>query len=345
MREDNIVKFLVELGVDADSIISRNGWVNCPCVLAPYTHGSGEDAHPSFGIRVNDSGPSYYFCFGCMPYGRSLHYLLHNIFIMSGRYPVEAGLFYARHETIRACDVDFVPRTAFEVRKVPETPLPGSVLHKYPLLQISDDGLATEIRTWLQLQRGVPVWIQNYVGLRYWPEQRAVVFPLTNSFGQTYLLRVRRPNTKSIFTVSPALAGFPDLKFPRLKNSGVWFGMGLLDIHSRKPVVLVEAEIDMMRLLSLGLFRVLASTTSSVTNAQLDALSGTLILGYDADVAGRHAHRRITDYLGGRGDVTLKYANWSLARNKDGGPCKDAGDLPHRAALLRVLENLSNDLV
>jgi hypothetical protein len=41
------------------------GWLSGSCPFAFATHGSGADNHPSFGIRVGGSGPSYFKCFTC----------------------------------------------------------------------------------------------------------------------------------------------------------------------------------------------------------------------------------------------------------------------------------------
>lgn len=41
------------------------GWVSLACPLAQWTHASGSDSNPSFGVSVNDSGTSVCNCFTC----------------------------------------------------------------------------------------------------------------------------------------------------------------------------------------------------------------------------------------------------------------------------------------
>ena len=134
-------------------------------------------------------------------------------------------------------------------------------------------------------------------------------------------------------------AKFPGLETSKLKEVGAWFGMHLLDHQDHRAVILVEGEIDALRLASLGCTRVLASATSAVTDAQINALSwDNYILGYDADVAGRRAHEKIIKRLSPV--ATLFVADWSLALRRDGKPCKDPGDLPGCVELEQVFSRL-----
>jgi len=218
-------------------------------------------------------------------------------------------------------------------------PLPPRVLRKYPLLQCRNDYETRAIRNWLEVIRLVPKHIQNFYRLRYNYNNQTVIFPLTDSRGNIFLLRERMRKEKRIWTVNPELAGYPDMDFPRLRDVGVWFGMET--INRRKPVLLVEGEIDVMRLAALGFLNSLGSATSSVTDAQIDAvLSPTIILGYDDDKAGNFARGRVIDRVRRTSNARLFDADWGLATRSDGKPCKDAGDLPDREQLLIVLSNL-----
>ena len=46
-----------------------HGWVSSPCPFAPWDHESGQDRNPSFGIKIEENGPSYVNCFTCKAYG------------------------------------------------------------------------------------------------------------------------------------------------------------------------------------------------------------------------------------------------------------------------------------
>lgn len=342
MNRHGIKLFLAELDVASYNITERDNWVNCPCVLAPYAHGSGEDKRPSFGIVVNPEGPSFYYCFGCTPRGRRLDALLHNIYVMSGRYPVEAAAVYRKYELFEEADREFVSRDVWSQEKVVIQPLPYKVLKQYPLLQTGKDFEARRCKSFLTLERHIPVWAQNYLQIRYCTDRQTLVFALTDIKGRSFLLRMRSRKRKSIFTVSPEVAGFSDLEFAKLRHAGVWFNMSRIDW--RKPVMLVEGELDVGNLISLGYFNVMGSATSSVTDAQLNSwYARRVILGYDSDDAGRHATRRIYDHFYGRAG-SIAIADWTLAKKLDGTPCFDPGDVPDREQLSVVLSNLKTDL-
>ena len=342
MREEAIYRFLEALGIDRARMHEERGWINSGCPLAPYLHSGGADVRPSFGISIDDDGQSVYYCFGCSPRGRHLDWLLHGIFVADGRYPWEAARIFAREELWKLpedLDEREVPACDPWRRAAPEQvrPLPAEVIRKYPLLQGKTDFEAKRIRSWLSIDRHIPEWVQHMCQLRYHYESQAVVFPMTDARGDIFLLRERSRLEKRMWTVNPELAGVPDMEFPRLRDVGAWFGMHLVDWTS--PVMLVEGEIDAMRLMALGFLNVIASCTSSVSEAQMDALMAhTLILGYDADRGGQFAHNRIRDRMGGR--TNLLMADWGLAQKADASACKDAGDLPGKEALERVIDGL-----
>jgi len=338
MNRDAIVRLLLELGVDRDHIRERRAWINCHCPLAPYTHASGEDKHPSFGISINDDGPSVYYCFGCSPVGKHLGWLLHTFFVASGSYPFEAAKVYRENEIFNADDVVHVP-DVWEA-ELPEYPrLPLSVLNSFPLLQSGKDYEARRCRHFLEVERGIPVWVQNLCRLRYSPEHSAIIFPMTDVSGEVYVLRARLRKEKRMWTVSPEWTGAKGVTFPSLHNVGVWFGSHLVDWS--RPVMLVEGEIDAMKIMSFGFFNVVASATSSVSERQLDAIcTDVIILGYDSDASGRKTHKRISNYFGGK--ATLFEAKWDMIENKKkGGMCKDAGDLSSGEDFAKVLNALT----
>jgi 5S rRNA maturation endonuclease (ribonuclease M5) len=345
MREHAIRMFLEALGVERISITEDRGWVNCPCPLAPYTHAGGSDTRPSFGIKIDEQGPSVYWCFGCSPKGHRLDWLLHSFFVASGMYPREAAHVFLSEELLHTeLDEDSIQRLDLWVEQPPKQvePLPPKVLKKYPLLQRKSDYEARSIRTWLEVVRGIPEYIQNLYRLRYNYHKQTIIFPLTDSRGNIFVLRERMRKEKRMWTVNPELAGFPNMDFPKLKDVGVWFGMMLVDWSS--PVIVVEGEIDVMKLSSLGFFNAIGSATSSVSDSQIDALTVTsLILGFDADKAGNFARNRIIDRMRRNiGHVPMYDADWSLATKEDGSPCKDPGDIPNREQLLLVLNNLES---
>ena len=325
------------MGIDPHRIETTGEWVNAPCPLAPWTHSGGADTRPSFGVRINNEGVSHYYCFGCMPEGRTIDWLLHTWFVATGRYPIRAAKIFGREEyhyfegdeevNLKATDVWDIPEGALPILD----PLSVKVTRQYKLLQSGTGFEARRCREYLE-GRGIPTYIANYAGVRYDKHNRTLIFPMTDRRGRIFLLRARSRLAKKMWTINPKKAGFPDMKFPRLRDVGVWFGMWLVDW--KKPVWAVEGELDALRLMALGEFNVVASATSSVSDSQIDNLlmARTVILGYDADKGGDRAVSRIKHR--GDGRSVLYQVDWKEVGRKD------PGELESKAELVEVKSSL-----
>lgn len=354
MIEESIIRFLIGLGVPRDEIHVREEWVNCGCPLAPWTHAGGADSRPSFGIRINDEGLSHWYCFGCSPNGRTLSKLIHRLFVVTGRYPWTSAQIFAEEEIHYHSDEAISKMQPRDHWKLPDSdadheipPLPPEVIRQYRLLQSGKGFEARRCREYLKNERLIDPVFAYQLGVRFDPDNRCLIFPLTDIQGRIYMLRSRSRVEKSIWTINPKKAGFPRLVFPKLREVGVWFGMHLIDWT--RPVMAIEAELDVCRLHTLGYFNVVASATSSVTDSQIDSLcmARTIILGYDADRAGQNTHKKIIERVNGRS--TIFEVDWSVGKRhpkfkKNLGDkwCKDAGDLLNVEELRRVLDKKSN---
>ena len=176
-------------------------------------------------------------------------------------------------------------------------------------------------------------------------DHQAIVFAHTDKFGSVMALRARSRKAKNIYSISKEIAerdtGLTLEAFPSKRDDGYWFGLHLVDWL--KPVILVEGEMDLARLHSLGKTNVIASGGVGVTRAQINGLEAwTYILGYDADESGQKANDRIDQMLG-KSALMVYRVNWSLAQVCNNGqtrPCKDAGDLPDKSALNKVFRNI-----
>lgn len=343
MIERSIRRFLIELGVDPHSIVSERGWVNSPCPMAPYMHRTGQDERPSFGVRINDEGISHYYCFGCTPEGRGLHWLLHNFFIMDGAYPHDAAKVFANEEIISEEDEfdiaefkDHFLNLLEDDKKAEIKPIPYKVLNQYPLLQIAEGPGVQKANDYLKGRR-IPLWTAHLLKVRVDPEYGNLIFPLTDVEGNIFTLRVRSISEKRMWTVSPEVAGYPDLKFSDIKRTGAMFG--LWQVSMRKPLLTVEGELDALMSIAYGFHNTVASSTSSISNAQIDSLqSKNMKLGFDADKAGGFATRRVKDRVGKK--AMLERLDWSIIPkegSEDG--CKDPCDILIQEDFDLVLNN------
>lgn len=341
MDKDSVIEFLRKLGVDRlEMQTNRDHWVNCTCPMAAWMHESGQDSRPSFGISINDDGPSVYYCFGCSPEPQLLMKLLHNYHLF-GQYPFDAARFYRDAEVHRYDDEDKpiqVPELEFKFQKKNEA-IPHEVVEYYPTVEGRSHQFCKEAIAYLEDQRGIPRRSAFKFGIRCNPEARTLIFPLTGLDGQVYLLRERKIDSKDMWTVSPKRAGVPALKFPKLKESGAWFGLHLVDWT--KPVLLVETEMDCAYADGLGVTNVVASATSSVARKQMEMIAANaerVIMGMDDDKSGKLAHSRMRRFMGRK--VVLTEANWSMIKSpKKPEGCKDLGDIPNRDDLLEVILN------
>lgn len=69
MKRDDIVKVMLWLGFSKSAIKESDTWVSASCPFAKWTHAKRADRSASFGISVNDEGPSGYNCLGCGEHG------------------------------------------------------------------------------------------------------------------------------------------------------------------------------------------------------------------------------------------------------------------------------------
>jgi len=332
MRKRGVINFLLDIGIDEDDIRDDEEWIRAKCPLAPWTHESGEDKRPSFGVTVSDEGRSIYYCFGCTTEAQPLARLLHNIYILSGRYPWEAAAVYSLEENHSVRQI--TPSDKYDDWTKPkkkDVPMDKRVVRQYPLLQEGQDYEGRRCISFLELERGVSRWAAFSARVRYNADNSSLIFPLTDVNGIVYILRERLRKTKRMWTVSPEIAGpdFKDMKFPSLTRSGVWFNMFAVDWS--KPVMLVEAEMEALRLVTLGFPNVVASSTSNVTTAQLQALAGSsYISGYDDDVSGRKASERVFESL--KDSARIYCIDWSDVS------CSDPGELESRDQLREALD-------
>lgn len=63
MNAADIKRFLAS--IDAKNIHVSKNWIRCCCPLAEWHHASGKDSHPSFAIKVEPNGDSFFTCFTC----------------------------------------------------------------------------------------------------------------------------------------------------------------------------------------------------------------------------------------------------------------------------------------
>ena len=349
MDSAQVVQFMLSLGVDDDSIIidEDRRWVRCSCPLAPWTHASGKDSSPSFGITIRDEDDetqSVAHCYTCGRYSVDREYwkiedVLHKFWLVSGEYPKAAAHIYASGK--KSAEFDSINIPDREV--VWETPdcYPYHVLKKYPKLKHRKihDLEALSIVDYLCFHRGLSEEILDFYNVRFNSERGTMVFPLTGIDKKVYAIRERACSytRKDIWTVSSSTLKrdhqITDYIPPKITASGAMFGLAQIDIT--KPVItLCEGEIDAMKLKMFGAINPLATATNQVTMSQFRNMQGyidKLIHVPDADQAGVITVVKLQKLFSGTG-INIQTVDCGLVTVKDDitlskKKAKDAGDL------------------
>lgn len=318
MNREDVRVFLGMLGVHRST--DGKDWVNAPCPLASWTHRSGKDAHPSFGIFVNPTGISGAKCLtgGC-DFTGSLLELVHTIRRYSGRDLPEVQRFVETHngpqlssvistyarkhrpaavQTEPRPDPQSVPEPLREIagivgvqlyltenlkdqdRKLPV--LPETVLTKLP--PPKDDVL----RYLLGEKRNLtPLMIQTF-DLRWDPQLARIIIPVRDCLGRLVGLSGRA------FYESTS----PKYKHSEgFKKSFYLYGESFWDypkFAALQTCCVVEGFFDVMRLMSYG-YPAAAVMGSSISEFQIEKLVrrfSRIIIVPDGDDPGRDAAKK-----------------------------------------------------
>ena len=194
MREAGAVRFFYAMGIN--KVFRENPpWIRSACPFALALHEDGKDVHPSFGIKVNNSGESIYHCFVCG--GGLLCRLLHNLFICGLPYK-DATRVYTECEIFdgeKSLAEEEFPLIENEAEE--RKPIPADVLERFPLITASsyETGRCREYLS----QRGISIDVQEKFQLRVYPSMQTIVFPRIDKEGNVWALRARSRKFKSFF--------------------------------------------------------------------------------------------------------------------------------------------------
>ena len=331
----DLTQFLGMLGAKSIVVDAQRGWIRSSCPLAPWTHESGEDRHPSFGVKIPEVS-SEVPCFTCFTCGHSgpLPALLSAYMQCSGDRMPEASAFLSKfelfkengstgeipkHKRIRMTDhfvnVSLAPRPIYK-----NLPVPEEILAKYPpLWEKSDLNAHREALRWLMEERQIAFQPVGKYKLRLYVNELddiGVIFPILDQDGETVLdMWVRQIDRKRFFRLTPEMAGSQvEYNAPNLL-----FGHHLMEDGS-KPVILVEGPLDALRLASLGVQRVMA-TMGNISFSQIETFyARSVYLGFDNDEAGQTFTKKA---LHGLKVPAISILDWGIVNKKDAGELKD----------------------
>lgn len=181
MNDNSTRTFLARMGVVIGMVTKNNGWIDGPCPFAPWTHKSGRDRHPSFGIKVNDEGYSGYKCLSCKHHGT-----LPSLAFKLARFRDEPGLVdlgreIERHElteneeflTEWRDDEDDEETEGTKDQGINE----GAAFRRYPFAW-----WIAPARRYLRY-RGISIRTATKLNLRWDKRDKRVLFPVTGKSG------------------------------------------------------------------------------------------------------------------------------------------------------------------
>jgi len=323
MTRENILLILKALGVSR--ISEGKQWISCECPFSSVTHRSGRDKHPSFNIRIDDKGPSIYYCYTCSDKYRRLWHFFKKYREYFGTVPEEAERIYKNTEITggyngiisdeeRDQPIDVWSRY-YNRDKIKG--IPNFVLDRFPLMEESDKSFDYIVNV-----RGIsPEAIKAYK-VRVFRPDSTMIFPMTDINGNILILQARTiiGSQKALYITSEYLGIENIAHLPTVSEAGAWFGMDI--INWKEPVLIVEGCFDAMKAYTFGFKNCIAPFGSSITEAQINSLiGGSYLIGLDSDDSGKQGAIKLIKKLIRKN--TISYVNWSTVNAKDVGEISD----------------------
>ena len=315
MKEEAITSLLNQIGCIPED--RHDDWLRVSCPLAHLTHESGRDQNPSAGVSIKEESPSVLHCFTCGTW--PLFQILHILFWTEGISP-EIFQFYLTHEVLKE-ESESSPiayRDKFQATEEEEE-TPVSVPEE--LLQVLDP---VESQQDFLDRRGISLEVAKAHNIKSYLD--GLTIPIRDTDYKTYWLKYRSAKSKIFNHIEPEDFNL-DMEWGR---SDSWFGLEFLD--TTRPVMLVESELEAMRLETLGWTNILAAHGSlGKKSKKLERLVKlglkVVILGFDADEAGRRYNKIARYWLSNSHIIDL---DWSKV------DCQDPGEIGSKEQLEQV---------
>lgn len=287
MDIDQIRRWLAFLG-ETHLEVSAD-WVNTHCPLASWTHDSGTDRKPSFGVQVGP-GESKIYCFTCGE-GRGLQtdLLLRLASYLKGE--VHSLDLRQAMDMITEVEEGGSLELHFEEEEEDEADL---VFPEEWLRQFEPAYMNGMVHPYLET-RSVPYSVAAALDLRYMVGEDRICFPVRNFDGQLVGLHGRAvaPSTRPPYRV---------IKCNGKKNMRAWLGEDWLDQHRR--VVFAESVFDLARVYQVYRNVICPlSATMSRKKVMRVSICMDIVTMFDQGMAGAQARRKVSEVLEGHAVV------------------------------------------
>ena len=279
MTRDQAQRFLRSLGVGQTH--DKGDWLTGSCPLAPWTHRSGRDRLPSFGLRVSLEQRASFHCFACR--SGVAEELLHTLEHYAG--PAAPGFdFKLAHQILAEEELAIATLPPFE-----EFSQQGQVFVAWPdwwLQSFVPVHSVSQAMDYLE-GRGVSPECSRAFDLRWDSGREMVVAPFSGARGRAVKADV--------------LLKHYDYSWQGENNAKlVWYNEQALQLSG--PVVVVEGQFDAIRV-SMGWAKVVANLTAKPTAEKMRKLAdaGPVVQIPDNDEAGEESvlnYQRLAQKLG-----------------------------------------------
>lgn len=284
MDKGSIMELLREIGADKGAG-EISGWVSAPCPLAPWRHERRVDRHPSFGIKIDDDGPSRFNCFTCHQHG-SLTELLKEISEHTGTDFTGLITNVDKEELLGSDLPEWGQRKLRTNKPKLGEPVDEDILFAYE---------SAKGNPYLK-SRGISDSIVERFQLMYDPDNRGVprvLVPIRHTDGSLYGFLGRATND-----------GIPKVRdYLGLPKRQLLFGAHEVVGQGYDRIVVVEGVFDALRIWQYGFpaVAVMHSTLTAEQTRTLTDIAQSVLLLYDNDKAGRegrsHAANKLKKYM------------------------------------------------
>ena len=252
MTRDNIEKLMLKLDIEPLGV-NNKGWVLARCPFAEWTHASGEDKNPDFWIKSETNKNSGFHCFACHQKG-PIQSLVKRLEIRRG---VSYGTLYVEAALLDSEGGlgDYEVSIEDEVEPEPINP----TLYGFQEAWHSDG------RAYLE-QRGISEQTCKLLMLKYDPDTKRIVFPVTNDVGNVFGFTGR--TTLGSEHKVPKVKDYPGLRKEK-------FLLGEHLVVKGRPFWVVEGLFALAHMIEIGLhnyFNVVALMGASLSKFQRDIL-------------------------------------------------------------------------
>lgn len=286
MKKSDIGPFLRALGTEVE--VDAGEWLRARCPMAFALHDSGQDSNPSFAVKIEETGESFFHCFTCESGSlMKLVQVLAELDAPYNRLDIKTAMEYLVAEMEGKVMVDICDYDPY-VKPVIDT-----IWSEDWLASFQYASQVPRAMQYLKAGRKNPLGVLCPVDdaviaacdIRYDTSKNTVAFPIRNEAGALVGMRGRRLD-----------GGYYMYDYYGDRNSLPWLGEHKVDYM--RPVLLVESVFDYASALRVY-DNVLAPLTVGMGQDKVLRIGSALeiVTLFDNGVGGEKAREKIKRFL------------------------------------------------